>query len=52
MNLYDIYDIIICSHENNMPLCQLTHFGPMMYPYSLLVPVDQNVLNKLGKNHK
>ena len=25
--LYDIYDIIICSHENNMPLCQLMHFG-------------------------
>ena len=50
--------VCICNHEKNVPsrlslqwLCRnsWTGLGHMMYGYTLLVPMNQRMLNKLGK---
>ena len=52
--------VYICNHENNVPsrlslqwLCgkSWTGLGHMIYGYILLVPMNQGMLNKLGKEH-
>ena len=51
--------IYICNHENKMCPPSYHHngfvatheLGHMMYGYTLLVPVNQKVLNKLNKEH-
>ena len=50
--------IYICNHENNVPsrlspqwLCGISCTWHMMYGYTLLVPMNQRVLNKQSKEH-
>ena len=52
--------VYICNHENNVPsplslqwLCEnsWTGLGHMIYGYTFLVPMNQGMLNKLGKEH-
>ena len=47
--------IFICNHENNviitMVLWQTHALEHMMYGYTLFVPMNQIVLNKLSKEH-
>ena len=54
--IYIYIYIYICNHENNVP-SRLHHngfvathaLGHMMYGYTLLVPMNQRVLNKQNK---
>ena len=46
--IYIYIYIYICNHENNVATHALGH---MMYDSTLLVPMNQRVLNKQSKEH-
>ena len=58
--IYIYIYIYICNHENNAICSPVYHYngfvathavGHMMHGYTLLVPINQRVFNKLSKEH-